>query len=222
MLNQFMQNLYHGAMNKTFNFYQNYMNINKFYNQIYVVYQGKLLANKEKLDSICVLNKNNIQNLSHQDYILLPVPMLERSGLSLIKFKNDIITTDIKHLNNFRIMLLEQKISWCNEYLLMLKNHFSHRSYENTLLINLNSIQIEMGRIITIITRLQESIQLATQNISLSLKNSLIETTSEQISKVTLGLFRLAGGRAFLQSNIIEMHHVFSLIRAVYFAKGVT
>lgn len=165
----------------------------------------KVQLEKER---ILIYQNNNYVEIKQNDFGIIKNNYISKNGLYICKLLQKSVEKIIDfHEEKFLLSLFEEESKWIATFLDYIFDHLSHRESENKKLINHEIIKILIGEIITYL-----------EAINIAIKNKNMDYIANDIRSACDGLAKLAGGRAFLSKNVIEMMWTFEIINQIYMA----
>lgn len=189
MKSNFMEMVYNILEYKPFDFLPDFTVISRQFNNIPVINRGYAI----------VLKKN-----APKDSVIHESTLLIQHQLVVLKYDDTEMISPV--LPSFRAALYQAMLAWEDVYLDMITCHFKSRMSEDKMLNSHDFIKIQVGALVADIACAREMI----------LCSDLIVETSEKLRSIAMDLHKLAGGRVFLQGNVIEMLCLFEIFWKIY------
>ncbi len=208
MLNNFMEHVYHVKQYQPFQFHHDYDAVCEHFHQTVVIHHGYAI--------VTAASNKNRSNANALHAMICSNDLLTKHGFHILKWENQTLTSD-DVIDEFRFYLLDHMWQWEKRFFAMVLEHFNNRVSEGRVLTQHNSIKILIGKIVTTLSMTQETIFSSKTSQTQLYRPDLLLLAANNIKQIALDLHQLAGGRAFVQGNIIEMHCLFEIFRKVYF-----
>jgi hypothetical protein len=195
--------------------------------KIYDVENYKLFHVKAYLDNVysntelggCIIFSNKgyfaisrerFDQLRNKDeFKLLEIERLNQQGIVIGKSNQDQGINN-KQIQNFSRQLVQEEVYWARYFLKLITAHLEGRESEGQKLTNHANVRILIGEVIQYIEEIEALLKL----------EALVESTKKYIAQVIRSacnhLAKLAGGRAFISSSVIEMLCAFEALNKIY------
>ncbi len=175
---------------------------------LFIIHDSKFFTSKE-VDTEIVSRK------------LLPWSDLVIGKLSQVDDLKDVTLVSKKDFFKFKKALLLLQWNWSNDFLNYIYTYLKNRRSEARLLTNHGSIKIAIGETIALLKSVEKILSLLADSTAIDTEtDNYFCLANEYVLEANNLLAKLAGGRAFLRANVVEMLWTFSLLNSVYFTRA--
>lgn len=164
--------------------------------------RGLVMASDAALNaSNCTLiSLEKILDIAMRDLNVVPMPLLEQSGMVLFRLKNKLSNNTEKtsdHYFNFINRLLYHSYQACYEIFLYTRDHLSSRYYGEMKIAHIDQVHFIFSDIIVLLKSLDAHI--------LKIKTiEQIDFVISQLLEINKHLSKLGGARAVLKGNVVD------------------